>query len=189
MFRVIICHHPYWGIAQPTRHALCTRATLSFCPTPAKTLTFSLDERKFSCRCMTLYLLSPGLTKSPHPFSPPVFLSFTPLRDVFGHRNPCFFCFWGARLSSIGSGGVCFYQKRGGQTSIIVSVLDLCFRVFFGSLFLASFVFCFLFLFLYFVSLVFFLGIVYEVPCVEAHHAEHCRMAKRTIYLCSAFRV
>lgn len=35
-------------------------------------------------------------------------------------------------MSSIGSGGVCFYQKRGGQTSIIVSVLDLCFRVFFG---------------------------------------------------------
>ena len=51
---------------------------------------------------MPLNTRSPELTTFSHPFALPVFLSFTPRRDVSGHRNPVGFLYTqGWRLGAV----------------------------------------------------------------------------------------
>lgn len=51
-------------------------------------LAFSWLDRKFSCRCMTFFLLCPTSTRLSHLLRLPEFLASTPRRVDSGHRNP-----------------------------------------------------------------------------------------------------
>lgn len=53
-----------------------------------RSITFSWLDRKFSCRCMTLFSLCPTSTRLSHLLRLPELLVFMPRRVDSGHRNP-----------------------------------------------------------------------------------------------------